>query len=54
CYEPRYRCCRCCSCGRMAAEPPPPAMYYGGPPCYEVQGYKIVCEEEPPYGCSIM
>ncbi|CAL9758617.1 unnamed protein product [Musa acuminata subsp. burmannicoides] len=54
CYEPRYGSCRCCSCGLMTDEPPPPAMYYGGPPCYEVQGYKIVCEEEPPYGCSII
>ncbi|CAL9078141.1 unnamed protein product [Musa acuminata var. zebrina] len=54
CYEPRYGSCRCCSCGLVTDEPPPPAMYYGGPPCYEVQGYKIVCEEEPPYGCSIM
>ncbi|KAJ8478123.1 hypothetical protein OPV22_021850 [Ensete ventricosum] len=37
-----------------AAVPPPPAMYYGRPPCYEADGYKIVCEEEPYYGCFIM
>ncbi|RWW68466.1 hypothetical protein BHE74_00024013 [Ensete ventricosum] len=61
CYEPRHGCCRCCSCGQVsdgapppAAVPPPPAMYYGRPPCYEADGYKIVCEEEPYYGCFIM
>ncbi|KAG6489575.1 protein PYRICULARIA ORYZAE RESISTANCE 21-like [Zingiber officinale] len=61
CYEPRHGCCRCCSCGHVsdgqpppAAVPPPQPVYYGGFPCFEEQGYKIVCEDEPSYGCSVM
>ncbi|XP_074586144.1 uncharacterized protein LOC141841847 isoform X1 [Curcuma longa] len=59
CYEPHQGCCRCCSCGHVSSAPqppkpvvdPPPSQpaYYGGYPCY-----KIVCEDEPSYGCSIM
>ncbi|XP_042412192.1 sulfated surface glycoprotein 185-like [Zingiber officinale] len=61
CYEPRHGRCRCCSCGHVSDGPPPPAavpppqpVYYGGFPCFEEQGYKIVCEDEPSYGCSVM
>ncbi|KAJ8479852.1 hypothetical protein OPV22_023579 [Ensete ventricosum] len=51
CFEPRDGCRRCCSCGLLSGGPPPSAA---GRPCYEVDGYKIVVEQEPCYSCSIM
>ncbi|GJN23287.1 hypothetical protein PR202_gb10923 [Eleusine coracana subsp. coracana] len=51
--------CHCCSCGKNpepAPAPPPPPQPYPYPyPCNPCGGgYRIVCEEDPSYACSIM
>lgn len=58
--------CHCCSCGKAQEAPPapvparaPPAQYIMPPypqpyPCGPCGGYKIVCEEDPSYACTIM
>ncbi|CAL9077205.1 unnamed protein product, partial [Musa acuminata var. zebrina] len=51
CFEPRNGCRRCCSCGWVCDGPPPSAACR---PCREVDGYKIIVEQEPCQSCSIM
>ncbi|CAL9088619.1 unnamed protein product, partial [Musa textilis] len=51
CYEPRNGCRRCCSCGWVCDGPPPSAACR---PCNQVDGCKIVLEQEPCQSCSIM
>jgi len=54
--------CHCCSCKEEPAPAPAPAPVYPPPqynvyPQYPAQpcgGYKIVCEDDPPYACAIM
>ncbi|PUZ36999.1 hypothetical protein GQ55_9G083100 [Panicum hallii var. hallii] len=58
--------CHCCSCGKAPEAPPappPPQPQYIPMPQYVPQpypcnpcggGYRIVCEEDPSYACSIM
>ncbi|KAM0929518.1 hypothetical protein ACQ4PT_001577 [Festuca glaucescens] len=50
--------CHCCSCKEEPAPAPPPPQYNIYPqypqPAYPCGGYKIVCEEDPNYACSIM
>ncbi|KAM0832985.1 hypothetical protein ACQ4PT_064548 [Festuca glaucescens] len=54
--------CHCCSCKEepapAPAPAPPPPQYNIYPqypqPAYPCGGYKIVCEEDPNYACSIM